>query len=427
VAAATAFAATWQTAAGDVVATTFGGTMCLDPVKPWRIRIARDGFEHVVRCGECPGCYEFERRRLADRLTAKYIPGSASGAGAGTRRGRKTVAAADGPIPCLYVIRIYAPEELHAVYSRRLHRRPSLQLERGFARLGTTSFAILARSRFAPLTALRRMGLKHRIETVKFSRGRRAWRPITAGLVVTRERYGPDLNRFYFRGLPAAEREKWEVIKVSKYQSYDRWRSPRAWSDRNLVLVPPQVWAMRRVDRRNYRKLMSTAATPELAGALAALVLDIADSKSIVPVEKKGKLTPDQVRDWYKRMRDRSIDRGTALANSSFSPTAEPSPGLHDETRREPQSAEFSSLPPLSEVGGYRSSEHDQGELLPKALTDQQLLEPGPSGRPRWVERQEGDLKRTQAAKVTRRKDLLAKSLEIIERMRTLAKKRGDP
>ena len=341
-----AFAATWRNERGEVVGTTFGGTMCLRPRKPWRIRFHRDGFEGVIRCGECPGCLEFDRRRLADRLHAKYSSdGCAQGAGHGTAAYPSARSAA-GETQRLFVVRIYAPIEMHAAISHKLHRRRGLQLEPGMWRLGASSFAVLSREATTLPLVLRQNGVKFRIEPLRLRRGRRAWRSLTAGLIVAREIYGEQTKRWYARGLPAAEREKWEVIKIAKYKSYDRARSPRARTDRRLVLVPPDVWKLSRTDRRFLHGLLTRQPDPEGVRKVMGLVADTlrkAGSSLLVSAPPKAVLGVEQVREWYRRYAERSRARTT-------SPTPD------------------QDLTPTSEVGGYVSSGHEQGELMPEQL-----------------------------------------------------------
>lgn len=369
-----AFAATWRNEAGDVVGTTFGGTMCLWPRKPWRIKIARDGFEHVIRCGECPGCLEFDRRRLAGRLYAKYQRNG--GVGAATSSTRRSVRPAGGADKntALFVVRIWARIDDHAAISHRLHRRRGLELEPGMYRLGASSFALLSRERSSLPLVLREAGVKFRIEPVRLSRGRRAWRMLTAGLIVAREIYGEDRNRWYARGLPNLDREKWEVQKIAKYQSYDRSGSPRARTDRRVVLVPPEVWKLRRADRRSVRSLLLRQSDPEGVRKVMGMVADAIRSNGralLVVAAPKALLREERMRENQAQKQDTEARR-TALLN------------------------QIRSLPPTSEVGGYVSSEHGQGELMPEQLAT--------AGRKSFHE--------------SRKRRAIAESMAIIERMR---------
>ena len=385
---ARAFAATWQSESGQVVGTTWGGTMCWFPRKPWRLRIERDGFEHIVRCGECPGCLEFERRRLADRLHARYGPGSAQAAAAQTTETGKSAVAAGTSGRQLYIVRIWAPLERHTEISHKLHRRVRLELEPGTYRLGASSFAVLSREKTGLTLVLRRAGVEFRIEPVRFRRRRRAWRALTAGLSVARSVYGEQVKRWYARGLPAAEREKWHVEKRSYQPGYDRARSPRAWSAGKLVLVPPEVWQLRRNDRRSLRALLNRAPDPESVHKVMAVVSQVVaarDLQSSVLASGSGKLTAAQVREWYDRRKSSAAEQRSV---DSVMPDLHPSSGGE----------------------GYVSSEHSQGELMPRQLSEEQLLEPGPSGRERWRERQEAD-ERSLARANEERRDRARRSL----------------
>jgi hypothetical protein len=376
-----AFAATWRDVDNQMVATTWGGTMCWFPRLPWRLRIAREGFEHVVRCGECPGCLEFERRRLADRLAQKY-------GAQDPRLGRKGIRGRDGcpgdrksTRPELWIVRIYAPLERHAALAHALHRRRGLTLEPGFWRLGRSSFAVLGCVPLEIAAAVKQMGLRCRVERVRFSRGRRAWRSLTAGIAVSRAAYGEQTKRWYARGLPASDRKKWDVIKLSAYKPYSRWASPRAWKSGNLVLVPPEVWRMKRVDRVALRKSMSMAATPELAAAVAQVLAAQSSQSAVMRSEKSG------------------FDR--------------------------PQAAPSKTIPPLIEEGGYRSSGQSQGEFWAPPRRDEDLDQPGASGDPVWMEREREIAARSGERKKTAGRRVLDESLAIIERMQKLAEKRG--
>jgi hypothetical protein len=369
-----AFAATWRNEAGETVGTTSAKTMCLWPRLPWRIRFHRDGFEGVVPCRECPGCLELERLRLERRLHEKYSKIPEGGDGPKIANPARTGTCSADRLPTLFAVRIYAPLDQHARIAHALHRRRGLELEPGMWRLGASSFALLSRSAPAPRDVLRKMGLRFRIEPLRLSRGRRAWRVLTAGLLVAREIYGEQRNRFYARGLPPAERQKWEVKKLGNYVAYNRSRAPRAWTGRKLVLVPPEVWQLSRTDRRSLRGQLLRQSDPEGVAKVMRLVSDAiraSASRFTVSAAAKPLLNRDAVVAWYQRNADRSKAR-TALPGSDSSNT------------------------PTSEVGGYTSCEHSQGELMPEQLA---------------AARRKEDAER-------RRRKLIWESQEIIERMR---------
>ena len=335
----TAFAATWRDPQNEIVGTTWGGTMCEAPRGPNILRLARGDWTIVARCRECRGCIEYDRRRLADRLKAKYSTVASVHRGRDAR-GRNS-SAASSPRPCwsLWLIRIYAPLSEHAALSHKLHRRPRLNLEPGFFRLGLTSFGVLARSKEgSPRIQLDR-GLDARVEPIRLARGRRAWRAITAGLVVLRSVYGEQVKRWYVRGLPPAEREKWEVIKLVKNSPHGRNSGPRVWAGSRVVLVPPEVWRLPRASRRDIRGLLARAATPEAVASIMELVAGVVRDRSLqssVQPRAEGALTREQVVAWYAQVAARKAKTSTAGSTSG-------------------------SLPPHSEVGGYVSSRHSSG------------------------------------------------------------------
>ena len=286
--------------------------MCWFPVKPWRLKIAGDGFEHIVRCRECPGCLEYDRRILADRLHTKYGCEKRTAGSASSGSGVNLEPAGTHLPPRLFVCRIWAPIEMHARLSHALHRRRGLELEPGMYRLGASSFALLSREKRSLPRVLRTVGVKFRIEPVRLSRGRRAWRSLTAGLIVAREIYGEDRNRWYSRGLPEADRQKWEVQKIDKYQSYDRAGSPRARIDRRVVLVPPEVWKLRRADRRSVRSLLCRQSDPEGVRKVMGLIADtIRANGRAIPVSAAAKplLSREVVVRWYQHNAERAAAR----------------------------------------------------------------------------------------------------------------------
>lgn len=340
-----AFAATWRDQSGEVVGQTYGGTMCWSPRNGGGLRVETDGYVHVVRCRECPGCMEFERRRLATRLHDQYSS--------------KTMRVRPLPEPSLhnvsvpkrtegervFLVRIYAPLDRHAAIAHALHRRPSLDLEPGMYRLGTTSFGVLARDTRAIKRALHTLGLEHRVEPIRLGRGRRAWAPVTAGMSVSRSAYGENVNRFYARGLPRAEKKSWDVIRVKPYQSYDRRSSGRAWTSGNVVLVPPEVWRLGRADRRQVRAMLHDAVSPEAAAIARQRVMElVAQAVRPLPViaPLRAALTREQVVESYRRMAARAEAARTEVS------AADPDP-------------------PSSEKGGYATSGHSppRGEPVP--------------------------------------------------------------
>jgi hypothetical protein len=377
-----AFAATWRDESGQVVATTWGGTMCWYPRLPGRLRIKHGDFEHIIRCGDCKGCIEFDRRRLADRLRARYQDHSAT----------------------LWLIRIFEPLGRQSTLSHQLHRRPKLELEPGTFRLGPESFAILARSKKAISAALVRAGIKFNVSRILLSRKRRAWRSITGGLSISREVYGANTNRYYARGLPPAEKETWEVKRIAYQKGYNRASSPRAWIGNGRVLIPPEVMQWHRNNRRAFLEALRSATNPEQAAQVINLVSALNqkfERQFNLTAAPQARLTKEQKQAWYKREAERIA--ASELAGSALK-----------------------IQPPLSEVGGYVSSVHTTSTETPKLLSDEELREVGPSGRERWMER---ELERERLApqrKAEQRAKELAEIQEWLERNQAKAKKREE-
>jgi hypothetical protein len=285
---------------------------------------------------------EFDRRRLAKRFYVKY-------------------AAQDR---ALWLVRVYAPIEGHAAIAHALHRREGLELENGWVRFGPQSFGMLSRRRFPPHLTWHGRTLRLRVSPIRLNRKLRAWREFTGGMLVDRKTYGADFNRYYVRGLPPAAREKFEVVKLDRYQPYKRGSSPRAWRDDASVLIPPEIFALRRNERRAVRAIMAQAYSPEGVARVKALLAGIGTGSNLQSTCSKpteGRLTKQQVMEWYQAMADRRVARESA-------PPASPS-----------------SSPP-SLVGGYISSGHSGGAPPPPRLADEPEMAIGASGKRWWME-----------------------------------------
>lgn len=343
------YAATWETAGGETTRTTYGGTVCWWPRIPSRLRIQREGFTHVIRCGKCPGCQELDRIRLEKQFAAKYQAGAPNrtrgerAAGPTDRRPSTTRGAR------LYAVRVYAPLGTQTRLAHALHRRRGLALEPGILRLGTRSFALLSREAKALPQVLARLGVRCVVMALRLSRGRRAFRPLTAGLLVSRKAYGPQVKRWYVRGLPPREGEAFEVVKLDHAQKYDRWRGPRAWTADGRMLRPPILSGLHVTDRRTLQHAVYKQTNPEGVLRIMGLVADTlrnAGRRLHVTAPPQAVLTAGQVARWYAQHAART-GRSTAFAGSDSEINA---PGCG---------------------GGYISSEHSQGELMPLELARQ--------------------------------------------------------
>ena len=317
---ARAFGATWRDeVTGEIVGTAFGGTVCWFPRKPWTLKLGDPDWEFPPRCRECPGCLELDRRYLADRLKAKYsqVCGK-KGRSSGQNLGTRPADSQDRGAP-LFAVRIQAHKYEHASLSRKLHRRPSLELEPGFWRMGTASFAVLTSQAMRLVSALQLMGITAKAYKVNLSRGRRAWRAITAGISVARDAYGENLNRFYARGLPKREKLTWKVNKSAMQKPWRRATGARVRTGRGVVLVPPELWRMPRTIRRDLRALMAAARTPEETKLALEAVADAfaGRSQQLDPNQPRGaRLTTEQVRESYRLRDERKAARLSSLSGS---------------------------------------------------------------------------------------------------------------
>ena len=320
-----AFAATWvREDTGEVVGATLGNTMCWNPRRPWALTIEHEGDRLVAPCGECPGCLEFLRRRLADRLKAKYslLPSASTGTTSTVAAGNATAGATYSGK--LWLIRIWYPKELQAELAHKLHRRKGLELEPGFYRLGVDSFAVLSRSKASTPKVLRRLKLRHHVEPIRLSRGRRAWRKLTAGLLVARALYGEQVKRWYARGLPPAEQLKWDVVKKAMQKPWRRRTGARVRTGSKIILVPPAIWSLDGDRMKEYRAAAEAASSPEEAIAnrrrLAELVAG-ASAHLILDAPAQPALSREEVQRFYASMAARKNKGASATAAAALHPS----------------------------------------------------------------------------------------------------------
>jgi hypothetical protein len=378
---ASIFAPTWRDeSTGEIAGLAGAGTWCIDPRRPWHLVAVQGDYTHVLPCRVCVNCLEYYRRCFCDRLMLRYPDRSAR----------------------LFLFRIDWPIECQADFSRRLHRRARLELEPGFIRIGAESFGLLAREPAALRSLLRARKIAFDCERVQLKRKRRAWRAASAGLVVARAAYGSDLNRWYMRGLPKLPREPWEVQRHAMQKPWRKWTGARTRNGRSLILVPPELWRLSIPDRRSYRDRFDAARTPEAVQAI---------------VERLRAHLATASRDLdYSKPADRPSDLAEA-AEYRRRYLMRQAAGVHP-------LPESGNSPPISERGSYITSVHSGNAPPAPADADRALLELGPSGKPRWMERELADnqsLREAEAAKTARIK---REVLERIERLARIHKER---
>src|SRR5260370_289381 len=298
--------------------------MCRSPRRPWAMTGTDEEWQFPLPCGECDGCLERIRRALADRLKAKYAnPGRATTASTPIAATTTVSAGATYSGP-LWIIRIWYPKELQVELSAKLHRRRGLELEPGFFRLGTRSFAILARSKLRTPALLRRLGLRHRVEPVRLSRGRRAWRRLTSGILVARPVYGEQVKRWYMRGLRGAEKMRWDIVKKAMQKPWRRRTGARVRTGGKIILVPPAIWSMDGDRFKEYREAAAAASSPEQAIANRRRLAEIvagATSHLILDAPAQPALTREAVQRFYAGMAARKNRGATETSAAALNPS----------------------------------------------------------------------------------------------------------
>lgn len=225
-------AATFRTGGGEIVGTTWGGTLCWYPRKPSSLAcVSRDGDrEHVIRCGWCPGCLELDRRRLADQL----------------------VEWAKKQVGKIWVAIIQCPLSKQSSVMARTRRTASFASSTGFYRISPQTCALLiVGKRPNTYSSGSSKSIAYELHAIKTTRGRRAWGLLTSGLLVSRDEWGAETNRFYHRGLPKLDGERWQV-KTSgglRKRHAGAGQGVRAVRD-DVFLFPPLAWLPPRLARR---------------------------------------------------------------------------------------------------------------------------------------------------------------------------------
>lgn len=251
---ARAFAATLRSAAGEVLGTTWGGTVCWFPRKPSMLAaVSADGRgETVIRCGWCPGCRELDRRRLARRIAAHFEHSK--------------------EILWLVIVECPLREQSKCVY--RLRRRVTVNWRSGFFRISSGAVALIAAGTKPNLRASgSRYGYYGQCSKIRRSRGLRAWNLVTAGLLRSRDEWGEQRKRFYWRGLAPAERDRFEVTTRGGLSKRHAGHSRGVRAIRGDVgIYPPEAWRPPRLNRRRGPESRRTAAPDRLSPAIADLI-----------------------------------------------------------------------------------------------------------------------------------------------------------
>lgn len=285
-------------------------------------------------------------------------------------------------------------------------------------RLGTESFAVLARAIGPATSLLKRLGMRHSVEPVRLRRGRRAWRALTAGLIVARAAYGEQVKRWYARGLPPAEKLEWSVEKKAMEKPWNRITGSRVRTANNVILVPPEIWRMSKNARKQYQTLAAQTFTPEQARAnriRLAQIIRRTSANLILTAPAQPALTREAVREWYAMKAKQARAGASSIPDPALNPSTLLGGGLRSSIHSGGAgSAEFDAVaesqwlhsgapPPLA------GRERDYEDWLDEV---------GPSGRTRRAVFAENDAKARDGARDRRKLEAARKINEALESLR---------
>jgi hypothetical protein len=247
-------AATFRNSQGEVIGTTWAGTVCWYPRKPSMLAaVSADGKrETALPCGFCSGCRELTRQRLAHRLVKHY---------------------SDVKEP-LWLLEVTCPSSRMSRLFRSLRPTTTFQGYAGWARNGSTGVAIIVKGAreavparlFAkfPTTRCQRLSKPQRTKT---------WWNFTRGVLVSRDEYGGQVNRFYHRGLPPAETEKWGVVTRGGIRKRHAAVGVGVRAvDGDVSLHPPTAWLLPRLLKRKGPESKRISALAQFGTILGSLL-----------------------------------------------------------------------------------------------------------------------------------------------------------
>ncbi len=301
-------------------------TMCWYTRLPWFLVARRPGFETKLSCRDCPGCREFEALRLARRLAKTYRDRAAAEASSPSGLCLLSISNKVSPPPRLFEVRIYCPKELHAALNRKMHRWLNVEIEPGFFRAGVESFNVLSSSPSELVERLRRRKFRLGVRPLGRLDRARSWRHVARGLIVARDVYGENINRFYCLGLAPADKETFKVENIDEYKHFDRGSDPRATSEELGDLVPAQVFKLQRGLRLRMRNTFRRATSPEAVDSIMpdvlALVRRVADQRTMrfTPAYQEN---PAEAEALLNELRERNSLRADLTESRIFIPQPE--------------------------------------------------------------------------------------------------------
>lgn len=372
-------AATWRDERGQVTHTTDGSTMCWAPRLYGHLRaVGEDGFSTILPCYKCPGCREFERRRLEKRLQQRYQNYEGD----------------------LFFFTIKAPLQEQARFSRNLHRRRGLQLEPGFYRYGENHFVLLARASRPLESVLDKCARPYTSQKVRKPGRRRQWAPVSAGLLVSREKYGEETNRWYARGLPPAEARNWNIERAGKQPRYDWRSSPRAWRADGSELRPPEAWQnLGTRSRQHLAEIHQLARDPRQAEQIRDLIATTAAARQLPLTDAAPAALTAEERHCRKV----------------------------EEQRRQEQIAQAKAIEIQASFEAVTELLDNKDPPKRRIQSDEDLARAGPRGFEHWQERDMRDFEKRQAADGEARSQQRQNDLEEFARFANRGKRAGDP
>jgi hypothetical protein len=251
------FGATFRNTAGDIVGRTSARTLCWYPKAPSKFAaVSEDGRrETAIRCGECSGCLEYDAQILRERLRNKY----------------RTV---EGQLWAVIVSAAFLEQ---SKVRKRLSRIASSKGWLGFHRITIGSFACIATEEPKSLAALSSRICCSMISVKLGAKKRnRSYRLLSQGLLVPRSKWGEQTNRFYHRGLPPREKDRW----ITSGRGGIRSRHPefavgvRAING-DIGIYPPEAWRPPRLVRRHERDRKRTSPLSSAAAAIPNVLASI--------------------------------------------------------------------------------------------------------------------------------------------------------
>lgn len=218
------FAATFRDEHGAVIAWTDGSTVCWALRRPSRFAAvdSETGDAVAIRCGDCPGCREYERRLLVGQLRETYGK---------TREQLWSVELETTTVRLSWLRRA-----INLINTRRGGGNSYLLGPSGVARIVV---GVQPPSR----VTLGRKTLNCCVRRITNPWRGRAWRQVTRGMKVARSEYGAQVKRFYHLGLAPRAKRSWTVETRTGLRSLCPSASEGVRALRSQIgLYPPEAW-----------------------------------------------------------------------------------------------------------------------------------------------------------------------------------------